>query len=458
MQYQDNRKKYVQLQKEYPFFIFENFEIKEDEHSVQIRYSFNLADRFHFYPSISIPWRTFFYRDILDSPGIKNIAFHIGMIELISYWKVACPMQVIIMAGYLDDRQKAWWKKLYYNGLGEFFYMNNLQPDPEEFMTIVSPGKAPHHLLSVPFTGRYIVPVGGGKDSAVTLELLKSESIIPFAINPPKAIVDSIKKSGLTLHDTVVINREIHPELLSLNDKGFLNGHTPFSALIAFTSLLASAITASRNIALSNESSSNEATIPGTDINHQYSKTFEFEKDFRWYVNQYISDQINYFSILRPLNELQIARRFADFPEYFDAFKSCNAGSKTDTWCGQCPKCLFSYIILSPFIEHDAMVKIFGKNMLDDKGLLDIFKQLTGIVHEKPFECVGTIDETNAALTHLINSHHGDPLPYLLQYYKTNRHITQDKNQKFGRLLNGFNPAHFLNTAEELRLKNWIGG
>jgi hypothetical protein len=242
--------------------------------------------------------------------------------------------------------------------------------------------------------------------------------------------------------------------LLELNKQDFLNGHTPFSALLAFQCLLASALTGYRHIALSNESSANESTVEDTQINHQYSKSVAFEIDFRNYVTKYVSPDFNYFSFLRPLNELQIGRLFSQFPEYFDIFKSCNVGSKTDIWCGKCPKCLFAYIILSPFISHNRMEQIFGKDLFADASLWDYLKQLTGIDEVKPFECVGTVDEVNHALRMILSDHEDEKLPVLLRQYKESMRYAKEDIYMSQGLLNSFDNGHFLNDKFLTILKN----
>jgi hypothetical protein len=64
---------------------------------------------------------------------------------------------------------------------------------------------------------------------------------------------------------------------------------------------------------LSNEKSADEENTiwNGLKINHQYSKSGEFEKDFRKYVEINISKDINYYSKLRDKYELEIAEIFA---------------------------------------------------------------------------------------------------------------------------------------------------
>ncbi len=218
---------------------------------------------------------------------------------------------------------------------------------------------------------------------------------------------------------------------------------------MAFAGALSCAISGVANIALSNESSANESTVPGTNINHQYSKTYEFESDFVWYLNKYIHKEIKYFSFLRPLNELQIAKLFAKFPQHFDGFRSCNVGSKTDSWCGSCSKCLFTYIILSPFIERVKLIDIFKKNMLNDGNLRSIFDELTGISKVKPFECVGTPSEVNAALQSYLSRNSKQLLTKDIK-------VSARLKQSFEELITDCNSEHLIPKKFEVILKNAI--
>ncbi len=350
---------------------------------------------------------------------IKNIVFNIGLIELISYWKATCSPTILIKAGSLTDQQIDWWKNLYYNGLGEFFYLNSIHISKSEFVTINAEGPV-HEKQTGDFKDEYIVPVGGGKDSAVTLQLLKDAGckITPLIINPRGATIETVDKAGLPGSEIINIKRTIDPLLLRLNDEGFLNGHTPFSAMLAFYCLAAAALTGIRHIALSNESSANEPTIPGTGINHQYSKSFEFESNFRDYCNKYINEDLNYFSFLRPLSELQIVAVFSKLSQYHKVFRSCNVGSKNDTWCGDCPKCLFTHIMISAFKGKEYADSIIGARMLDKEELLPVFDELSGISEIKPFECVGTLNDVQTAMGMIIQSSDESNLPLLAERFK----------------------------------------
>ena len=394
-----DQNKYNSLREEYEFFRFQRYDYTLENDVFSVKFYFSLDDKYFFTPSFEIPQRNFYNWSNVNKNQLDTILFNIGMIELISYWKLACPKKVYISPFKLDSNQILWWKKLYFNGLGEFFYLNGIKENVNDFMDIICESDVVCEKVDVSLKETTLVPIGGGKDSVVTVESLKNKMpIIPLIINPRGATKECVEVAGFSMEQTAVIKRNLDATMLRMNNEGFLNGHTPFSAMLAFYTLLIGFVTNSKYIALSNESSANEPTVPDTEVNHQYSKSIAFENDFRDYVEKYISSEIQYFSFLRPINEVQIASLFAKNKDYYKVFKSCNVGSKTDSWCGKCPKCLFTYLIMSPFIPENELIEIYGGNLLKDNDLLPILKQLKGEVDVKPFECVGTIEEVNACL------------------------------------------------------------
>ncbi len=436
----DNQQLYNNLRKKYHRFHFESFEVDHEKYQTVIRFHFSVEDQYHFYPVLIFPASRFYTK--LSEEQWNLLAFHAGMAELVSYWKSACPPTVVIKPYRLTQEQIGWWKKLYFHGLGEFFYQNGIETNETDFMTIdcESSIELPSPR-SIPDSNKVIVPVGGGKDSAVTLELLKESGfdVYPMAINPRPAILETIENAGISRDKFIQVTRQLDPLLLKLNEEGFLNGHTPFSSVVAFITAVAAMLSGIRHVALSNESSANEATIPGTKINHQYSKSFEFEKDFREYSQQWITPDLNYFSFLRPLSEMQIGRLFSELKNHYFSFKSCNRGSKDNIWCGECSKCLFTAIILGPHMSREQQKKIFGKDILDDGGLKPVFDQLAGVAPEKPFECVGTIDEVQASV-HLIMERWENPLPMLIE----SAGIPAIEDQHIKKMEKALEPNHFL--------------
>ena len=395
----DNQHKFDALREEFSTFTFERQTVKRENGALSLAFDFNLDDRYHFYPTLEIPARYVFDWERIPEEQLQALAFQIGMTELVSYWKIACPRRVVVNPFSLTDSQKAFWKKLYYNGLGEFLYLNCISVSEEDLMQIESVGNQSFAKVDLSLDERTLVPIGGGKDSVVTLECLRGQMpVVPMIVNPRGATLNCVKTAGYGENDFIVINRTLDPTMLKLNAEGYLNGHTPFSALLAFIGVLVAFGSRSKYIALSNENSANESTVPGTNINHQYSKSIEFERDFRKYVAENLNDKIQYFSFLRPLSELQIAKLFAQFEAYHPVFRSCNVGSKTDSWCGHCPKCLFTWIILSPFLSREKLTAIFGKDLMADDSLRPIYEELNGTAEVKPFECVGTVEEVRACI------------------------------------------------------------
>lgn len=396
----ENQQRFDSLREQFKCFTFYKQDVDLKDGELSMTFHFSLDERYYFHPTLTIPARRFYHWESIPKEQLEVLAFHIGMVELVSYWKIACPKTVVVKPFDLKLCQKKWWRHLYYNGLGEFRYLNGIDCSEQDLMRFESGTDREMKPIDLRHCEeRTMIPVGGGKDSVVTLEMLRGEMpVIPLIVNPRGATVECVKAAGYTMDDVAVVNRTLDPTMLQLNKEGYLNGHTPFSALLAFVSLLLGFGTGSKYIALSNESSANESTVPGTNINHQYSKSIEFERDFREYVALHLNEEIQYFSFLRPLNEMQIASFFSKCTAYHEVFRSCNAGSKTDSWCGKCPKCLFTWIILSPFISRERLAEIFGKDLMVDPELKPIFEELNGTSAVKPFECVGTVEEVRACV------------------------------------------------------------
>ncbi|MDO5014423.1 MAG: hypothetical protein Q4E28_00500 [Clostridia bacterium] len=437
MTFEDIRAKYKE-------FIFNDFSVCKITGGIKVVYDFEIPGLCKFTPELIFEISDDLIVNSFDGPLARKIILSLGMVEAVSYFKSVCPQLMTVRCGELSVEEIQFFKKLYYKGLGEFFYINNIEIPFRKFLQIRCEGNREEETRDK-FISRNlnIIPVGGGKDSDVTISLsakYRDENYF-ITVNHQKAREDAVLVSGYTKDKIININRTIDPNLLELNKKGFLNGHTPFSAIVAFTGLYTAYLMGANYLVLSNEASANESNIEGLDINHQYSKSFEFEKNISEYIKSYLIPDIKYFSLLRPFNELQIAKYFASLPEFHNIFVSCNVGSKENRWCGKCAKCLFVYSMLSAFMEEEKLIKIFGENLLDNKELISIFDGLVGFTQVKPFECVGTRAEIKAALSKTVEKYlsEGRALPQLLEYFNSK---TEIDTENFDKLLRYFNYEH----------------
>lgn len=321
----------------------------------------------------------------------------------VSYWKLFCPPVMYTGNAGLNSSQAAFWHTVYRKGLGEFFYKNKIDPRKlPEFPISTHDSNTP---IKISPSDRSLVLLGGGKDSVVTAQLLKKagREFAIMTINAKPVQQDIVKIIAKPLLN---IERTLDPKLFELNKRtDTYNGHIPISALYAFLGILAAALYDYSFVVASNEASASygNAMYLGEEINHQWSKSWEFESLLRTYVDTTLTPGIKYFSLLRPLNEITITKIFSTYPKYFSAVTSCNTNFRIGVnalqpkWCGRCAKCAFVFLLFAAFIPKSTLIEMFNHNLLDDKELLSVFRELLGLSGLKPFECVGTPQESRYA-------------------------------------------------------------
>jgi hypothetical protein len=268
----------------------------------------------------------------------------------------------------------------------------------------VAAGDVPAPVVGLGLGRRALVAVGGGKDSCVSLEVLRGAGgeVLPFSVGGYRAARDCAAAAGLPL---VVAHRGLDPQLGELNRAGALNGHVPVTAIVSLVAVAQAVVLGADEVVFSNERSADAPSFwaHGLPVNHQYSKSLGAERRLRAALSG-ATPEIAYYSLLRPLSELRIASVFARLDAYLLVFTSCNAafrldeGRRVERWCGHCPKCRFVFLVLAPFLPRQRLVAIFGADLLDDETQLDGYRELLGLTGFKPFECVGEIEESRAAL------------------------------------------------------------
>lgn len=346
---------------------------------------------------------------VLDPPRAAAVARALRLLHLIagvSYYKAAVPARITVEDGPLDAALAALVGMTWRKGLGEFAYRNGLSLDGRIHFEARAETAARAPALGL--SGAALVAIGGGKDSLVSVELLRACGVAATAtwVGGSPLIAACAARTGL---HTLAITRTLAPELFEMNRQGAWNGHIPVTAVNSAILVLAALLHDAPMVVFSNErSASYGSTIPGTgEVNHQWSKGWEFEQAFGAYVEQVVAADLHYLSLLRPLSELAVARLFAASDRYDAHFSSCNRNfhilgeRPANRWCGTCPKCQFVFLALAPFLPKPRLTAIFGRNLLDEPAQAAGFDALIEYQDHKPFECVGEGREARAAFATL---------------------------------------------------------
>ena len=381
--------------------------------------------------TITVPGAPF----VLDEARAAAVERALRLLHLItgiSYYKAAVPKQIRIESYAIDADTAALLEMIYINGLGEFAYRNGLNlhdrirfpvtaasvVDAAAFAASASASAASAPAgLGQPTSGtaaalglreHALVAIGGGKDSLVSIESLRALGVGQTVtwIGGSQLIQACAQRTGLA---TLNIGRALAPQLFDYNREGAWNGHIPVTAVNSAILVFAALLHGVDQVVFSNERSASYGSfIEGTgEVNHQWSKGWAFESAFGDHVARHIAGDLQYYSLLRPLSELAVARQFARIDRYDAHFSSCNRNfhilgeRPVNRWCGVCPKCHFVFLALAPFMPKPRLVGILGRNLLDDPAQTAGFDALLEFHDHKPFECVGEGRESRAALTAL---------------------------------------------------------
>jgi hypothetical protein len=387
------------MKPKYQQFIFEDYTFDTTTQVLSLQYSFDgtvpFTETFHF----DFPFAA--HDPIALDRAFQVLFFMAG----VSYYKAYVAPEIVVKKGQLDGPMVTFFAKTYQRGLGEFFYVNQLDPRTLIHFPITSEQDIPPTSTQ---TGTGIlIGLGGGKDSLVSVELLRrsNANIATWNLNHRPQLTPLVERIGLPHY---FVEREWDPSLIKHNAKGALNGHVPISAILAACGTIVAILSGRQDVTVSNELSANEPTlhVDGVAINHQYSKSAEFEEDFQQLLAHVFTDGPRYYSFLRPLSELHIADLFCrtnSLTHYEGVFSSCNRAyvhtSDHIFWDGTCPKCAFFFLAMAPFARLEQLTSIFsGKNLLHTSELEPTYRQLLGIAGDKPLECVGEIKESRTAM------------------------------------------------------------
>ncbi len=383
----------------YQKFIFEDYRFDPESKVLSLLYSYDGVVPFTETYRFDFPLKN------IGSEALDKAFQQLFFIAGVSYYKAYLAPDIVIKKGQIDQRMADFYSKTYQRGLGEFFYLNQLDPrTPVTFPVNAEQPLSPTPALE---SDGILIGLGGGKDSLVSVELFKraNANIATWSLNHRPQLTPLVERVGLT---HFFVERQWDPSLVKHNAEGAFNGHIPISAVFAACGVVVTMLTGRQDVTVSNELSANEPTLhyDGVAVNHQYSKSAEFEADFQGLISHVFTNGPRYYSFLRPLSELRIAELFCrsdSLKHYGGVFSSCNRAyvhsSDHIFWDGTCPKCAFFFLVMAPFAELEQITSIFdGKYLLHEPELQQTYRQLLGIAGDKPLDCVGEIKESRTAM------------------------------------------------------------
>ena len=409
------------LRAEYPVFRIEDARAVPGPTGVRLEFAF-AAGALRFRPVVEFTGLLPDEAGRVATVTAQRMIRALAIIEAFSYWKALCSPVIEVALPAPDPAELDWWRAFWPGAMGEFFYRNQIDYTAPGFLVIRgpagedAPGKdAPGGAAPV---GPPLVLFSGGKDSLALSRVVSASSgtapVDFFLYNPGerlRGLAGSLASGGRL----VEVRRAILPELLALNAAGHPNGHTPFSAYLAFGAMLAGYLRGNGPVMAGNSRSDDEPNVRsylGRPVNHQWTKSYEFEAAARSYRDRWLPGAPGYSSPLRPLYEVQIIASLAGDVDAYLRTVSCNR-APGGGWCRSCAKCAWVFLATAALFGHDLAIRKTGGDMFADPALSGVYQEMAGLTGVKPFECTGSEDEVRAAIQAVGHGQPPDAYPAL---------------------------------------------
>lgn len=317
----------------------------------------------------------------------------------VSYYKVAPAPTITVRAVAPSDGWHGYVTNLYDKGMREFRHQNGLSL--EHVPTVVLGARPPTAAGRAGAPAGALVPMGGGRDSLLVALALRPMTPVLMTVGGNPVVDVQAASLGLPLRH---VGRRLDPLLFDLNRRGALNGHVPVTAINSCLAVALAVLVGAADVVMSNERSASEPTriVGGTAVNHQYSKSAEFEVVLRAMITL-LDLPVRYFSVLRDLGEDDVSRLIGRHWDELPPFVSCNRArtaanaSSFPTWCGTCAKCYFVFLALAPHVPRATLAAAFGRDLLSTDADVEAVEHLL-LQPDRDFECIGTPYETRTAL------------------------------------------------------------
>lgn len=400
------------LREIYPVFRIDGVQAEVHEGLVELKFALSAASM-KFRPVVRLHGLLPDEMARLSTETSRRLVRALAIIEAFSYWKAFCSPTIEVVPLAPDTDELVWWRSFWPDAMAEFFYRNGINFTDAGFLDIIA---APGHReasgsmpLEAPreaeVAARQAVPLvmfSGGKDSlalALTLNNGGYDQIDCFLYNPTSEqyrLAESVAAGGRILR----VERRILPELLELNAKNHPNGHTPYSAYLGVAAMLIGYLRGNEHVVAGNSRSDDEPNVEsyfGRSVNHQWTKTYDFEKELRNYRDRWVPHAPTYSSPFRPLFELQVLSLLSNNIDTYLRTASCNR-TKGVGWCGECAKCAWVFLATAALFGLPTAVQKFGADLFAQSDLSEVYRGMAGLAGTKPFECTGTEEEVRVAV------------------------------------------------------------
>ena len=90
---------YNELRETYKEFIYKSYNIEETEEKIRVTYKFEIVGLSEFTPYWEFPKKSGMGQIAENNALFETMVFSLGMVELVSYWKITCAPLVRVQAG-----------------------------------------------------------------------------------------------------------------------------------------------------------------------------------------------------------------------------------------------------------------------------------------------------------------------------------------------------------------------
>ena len=280
------------LREEYPVFRIEDARAVPGPSGVTVEFAFAAGD-LRFRPVVEFAGLRPDEAGRVVTATAQRMIRALAIVEAFSYWKALCSPVIEVALPAPDAAELDWWQAFWPGAMGEFFYRNQIDYTAPGFLVIQGPaggtaaggagGPGGPGTAGDAHAGPPLVLFSGGKDSLALARIVSANAgaapVDFFLYNPGerlRGLAGSLASGGRL----VEVRRTILPELLGLNAADHPNGHTPFSAYLAFAAMLTGYLRGSGPVMAGNSRSDDEPNVRsylGRPVNHQWTKSYEFE-------------------------------------------------------------------------------------------------------------------------------------------------------------------------------------